>query len=83
MTGVSSTGKPKRLRAVLYRDQDGSEPASDFIDALPIRQQVVLDNQIDRINELCTTAQPDLPSHTAHRWRGNCASFAATTGARS
>jgi phage-related protein len=58
---VSSTGKPKRLRAVYYRDQDGSEPVSDFIDALPVRQQVVLDNQIDRMNELCTTAQPDLP----------------------
>jgi phage-related protein len=58
---VSSTGKPQRLRAVSYRDQDGSEPASDFTDALPVKQQVVLDNQIDRINERCTTAQPDLP----------------------
>ncbi len=58
---MSSTGKPKRLRAVYYRDQDGREPVSDFIDVLPVKQQVVLDNQIDRINELCTTTQPDLP----------------------
>ena len=54
-------GNPKRLRAVYYRAPDGREPVSDFIDALPVKQQVVLDNQIDRINELCTTAQPDLP----------------------
>jgi phage-related protein len=52
---------PKRLRAVYYRARDGSEPVSDSIDALPVKQQVVLDNQIDRINELCTTTQPDLP----------------------
>ena len=55
------TGNPKRFRAVYYRTRDGSEPVSDFIDVLPVKQQVVLDNQIDRINELCTTAQPDLP----------------------
>ena len=58
---VPPTGNPKRLRAVYYRAPDGGEPVSDFIDALPVKQQVVLDNQIDRINELCTTAQPDLP----------------------
>lgn len=55
------TGNPKRLRAVYYRAPDGREPVSDFIDALPVKRQVVLDNQIERINELCTTAQPDLP----------------------
>lgn len=58
---MSSTGKPRRLRAVYYRAPDGREPVSDFIDALPVKQQVALDNQIDRINDLCTTSQPDLP----------------------
>ena len=77
---MAPTGNPKRLRAVYYRASDGREPVSDFIDALPVKQQVVLDNQIDRINELCTTAQPDLPFRIARRWTGSCGNFAATTG---
>ncbi len=48
------------LQAVYYRLPDGSEPVSDFIDALDPRRQVALDNQIDRLNML-TPASPHLP----------------------
>lgn len=34
---------------VYYRAADGSEPVNSFIDALPPRVQVVLDNQIERV----------------------------------
>ena len=34
---------------VYYRAADGSEPVNAFIDALPPKVQVVLDNQIERI----------------------------------
>jgi len=40
------------FQAVYYRAADGSEPVSDFIDRLTITRQVVLDNQIDRLNML-------------------------------
>src|SRR4051794_37097081 len=49
-----------RLRAVYYRALDGSEPVDDFIDALDVKRQVALDNQIDRLN-LLTDSQPHLP----------------------
>lgn len=50
---------PKPLHAVYYRRSDGSEPVNDFIDGLPNeKRKVAVDNQIDRINSLCTTAQP-------------------------
>lgn len=53
---------PKPLQAVYYRRSDGTEPVNDFIDGLPNdKHKVAVDNQIDRINALCTTAQPDLP----------------------
>jgi phage-related protein len=49
-----------RLRAVYYRTPDGAEPVSDFIDRLPVKRQVVVDNQIDRLNML-TPEHPHLP----------------------
>lgn len=49
-----------RLQAVYYRAPDGSEPVNQFIDRLPVKRQVVLDNQIDRLNML-TTSNPHLP----------------------
>lgn len=49
-----------RFRAVFYRARDGSEPVSRFIDRLTVKRQVVLDNQIDRLNMLGTDF-PHLP----------------------
>jgi phage-related protein len=44
------------MRAVFYRAPDGSEPVRDFIDnSVPVRGQVLLDNQIDLLNRLTTT----------------------------
>jgi phage-related protein len=40
------------FKAVYYRASDGSEPVSDFIDRLTVKRQLVLDNQIDRLNML-------------------------------
>jgi phage-related protein len=45
---------------VYYRARDGSEPVSRFIDRLIVKRQVVLDNQIDRLNMLGTDF-PHLP----------------------
>jgi len=49
-----------RFRAVYYRARDGSEPVSRFVDRLTVKRQVVLDNQIDRLNMLGTDF-PHLP----------------------
>jgi phage-related protein len=49
-----------KLKAVYYRAQNGSEPVDEFIDRLTLKRQVVIDNQIDRLNML-TTNQPHLP----------------------
>lgn len=49
-----------RLQAVYYRAPDGSEPVNDFLDGLSVKRQVVLDNQIDRLNML-TPSGPHLP----------------------
>jgi phage-related protein len=48
------------LQAVYYRAADGTEPVSAFIDRLSARRQVVLDNQIERINMLAPS-NPHLP----------------------
>ncbi|MGH2923106.1 MAG: type II toxin-antitoxin system RelE/ParE family toxin [Solirubrobacterales bacterium] len=47
-----------RTQAVYYRSPDGSEPVNDFIDSLPVRRQVAVDNQIDRLNGLSPSAPP-------------------------
>jgi hypothetical protein len=48
-----------RLEAVFYRAADGSEPVDSFIAALPVEEQVALDNQIAR-SELLSVRQPHL-----------------------
>jgi phage-related protein len=48
------------MQAVYYRAPDGSEPVNDFIDRLDVKRQVVLDNQVDRLN-LLTPTLPHLP----------------------
>jgi phage-related protein len=50
-----------KMQAVYYRDAQGKQPVSDFIDTLtPIAVQVAVDNQIDRLNMLKST-DPPLP----------------------
>jgi len=50
---------PARLmQAVYYRAPDGTEPVNDFVDALAIRCQVILDNQIALLNLLTVTDPP-------------------------
>lgn len=51
---------PPHLQAVYYRAPDGSQPVDEFIERLPAKRQVVIDNQIARIN-LLTPAHPHLP----------------------
>lgn len=48
------------LQAVYYRAPDASEPVNEFIDRLSVKRQVVLDNQIERLNML-TPSSPHLP----------------------
>ena len=48
------------LQAVFYRAPDGAQPVDEFIESLPVKVQVVLDDQIDRLNDL-TDAVPHLP----------------------
>ena len=48
------------FRAVYYRDAEGVEPVNDFIDGLHPDRQVVIDNQIDRLNML-SDEMPHLP----------------------
>jgi phage-related protein len=49
-----------QLQAVSYRAPDGAQPVDEFIESLPVKVQVVLDNQIDRLNDL-TDVAPHLP----------------------
>jgi phage-related protein len=59
-----------RMQAVYYRDKDGVEPVNVFIDELkPERKQVIIDNQIDRLNML-TTSSPPLPFPLSSQARG-------------
>ena len=50
----------RRLTAIFYRDEDGTEPVRQFIASLPATEQGVLDDQIDRLNDL-DDAHPHLP----------------------
>lgn len=49
-----------RFQAVYYRAADGSQPVDDFIEGLDARAQVVLDQQIERLN-LLDPSRPHLP----------------------
>lgn len=48
------------LQAIYYRAADGSQPVDDFTERLPVKQQVVIDNQMGRLN-LLTASNPHLP----------------------
>ena len=48
------------MSAVYFRELDGAEPVSIFIDGLPVAHQVAVDNMIDRLNEL-RPQDPPLP----------------------
>lgn len=48
------------LQAIYYRTSDGSQPVDNFIETLPMKHQVVIDNQVNRIN-LLTPSKPHLP----------------------
>jgi phage-related protein len=55
-----------RMQAVYYRDAQGREPVSEFIDALkPMAAQVAVDNQIDRLNMLEHSDPPLLFPHSS------------------
>jgi phage-related protein len=50
-----------KMQAIYDRDAQGKQPVSDFLDSLsPVAAQVVVDNQIDRLNML-SPADPPLP----------------------
>ena len=53
------------MRAVYYRGPDGTEPVRDFVDGLPVRCQVLLDNQIDLLNRLTTNDPPLVFPHSS------------------
>lgn len=57
------------MRAVYYRAPDGSEPVRDFVDRLPVRCQVLLDNQVDLLNRL-TVVDPPLAFPHSSQVRG-------------
>jgi phage-related protein len=57
------------MQAVFYRDAEGNEPVDEFLESLPVRQQVVLDNQIDRLNML-KPEDPPLPFPHSSQVRG-------------
>lgn len=54
-------GPDRKLVAKYYRLPDGTEPVRSVIDDLPLLDQVLLENGIDRINVLCTMRSPHLP----------------------
>lgn len=68
-----------QMQAVYYRAPDGSEPVDDFIESLnDAKKQVVLDNQIDRLNMLGPN-DPPLPFPWSFKSKGSFGSFAVTT----
>jgi phage-related protein len=54
-----------RTQAVFYRDRNGGEPADAFIETLPVRAQVAIDNMIDRLNDLDPAAPPLAYPHSS------------------
>lgn len=62
------------FQAVFYRAADGTEPVSAFIDGLSVKRQVVLDNQIDRLNML-SPSNPHLPFPHSSQIEGELREF--------
>jgi phage-related protein len=69
MPSTAPEAQRRRLQAVFYRTLDGSEPVAKYIDAMPIKKQVMLNNHIGRLNEL-TDATPHLPFPWSSQVRG-------------
>ncbi|MGI8731370.1 MAG: type II toxin-antitoxin system RelE/ParE family toxin [Solirubrobacteraceae bacterium] len=59
-----------RLKAVFYRAPDGSEPVDAYIASQPVRDQVLIDNVVDRLNDL-TDERPHLPFPHSSQLRGS------------
>lgn len=54
-----------QTNAVYYRDARGREPVAELIDSLDVRQQVAIDNCIDRLNDMNPSAPPLPFPHTS------------------
>lgn len=53
------------MRAIYYRAPDGSEPVRECVDLLLVRCQVLIDNQINRLNQLTVDDPPLAFPHTS------------------
>ena len=67
------------MQAVYYRDSDGTEPVLDFLDTLPDRKRVVIDNQLERLNTL-EPNEPPLPEPWTSQIEGELREFRAHYG---
>ena len=67
------------MQAVYYRDSDGNEPVLDFLDTLPDRKRVVIDNQLERLNTL-EPNEPPLPEPWTSQIEGELREFRAHYG---
>ena len=50
-----------KIQPIYYRDSKGVQPVDEFLNSIPEEHQAALDLQIERVSELCSPAQPDLP----------------------
>jgi phage-related protein len=64
-----------------YQDRDGSQPVAEFIDDLPVKAQVLLHNQIERL-DLCTTDGPPLPYPYSSQVRGELRELRSHVGTK-
>ncbi len=71
-----------RFQAVYYRAADGSQPVDDFIEGLDARAQVVLDQQIERLN-LLDPSRPHLPFPHSSQIEGELRELRCHFGSRS
>jgi phage-related protein len=56
---------PALMRAVYYRAPDGREPVDEFINALSVPCQVLIDNQVNLLNRLTTSSPPLVFPHSS------------------
>lgn len=64
------------MQAVCYRDRAGNEPVLEFLDALPDRKRVVIENQLDRLN-MQEPDEPPLPQPWTSQIEGELREFRA------
>ncbi len=67
------------MQAVCYRDRAGNEPVLEFLDALPDRKRVVIENQLDRLN-MQEPDEPPLPQPWTSQIEGELREFRAHYG---